>query len=98
MFRENSNKSNGKTLRNSRVFTEIYIGASDGFRLDVEGNIWTSTGAGVQCFTPEAALLGEIPIDEMVSILTFGGPKNNRLYITATTSLYAIYVGTRGAV
>ena len=88
--------SNGKTLGNSRVFTEIEIGAPDGFRLDVEGNIWTSTGAGVQCFSPEADLLGEIPIGETVSNLTFGGPKNNRLYITATTSLYAIYVGTRG--
>jgi gluconolactonase len=90
--------SNGTTLENSRVFTEIEIGASDGFRLDVEGNIWTSTGGGVQCFSPAAELLGEIPIDEAVSNLTFGGPKNNRLFITATTSLYAIYLATRGAV
>jgi gluconolactonase len=43
-------------------------------------------------------VLGEIPIDEAVSNLTFGGPKNNRLFITATTSLYAIYLATRGAV
>lgn len=90
--------SNGRTLKNSRVFAEIQNGASDGFRLDIDGNIWTSTGGGVQCFSPEADLLGEIPIGEMVSNVTFGGPKNNRLYITATTSLYAMYLGTRGAV
>lgn len=87
----------GKSLSNSRVFAEIENGASDGFRLDVEGNIWTSTGGGVQCFSPEGKLLGEILIDEIVSNLTFGGPKNNRLFITATTSLYSIYVGTNGA-
>lgn len=90
--------SNGETLKNSSVFTEIENGVSDGFRLDIEGNIWTSTGGGVQCYSPEADLLGEILIEEVVSNLTFGGPKDNRLYVTATTSLYAIYVGTRGAI
>lgn len=85
------------TLSKPRVFAEIENGVPDGFRLDVEGNIWTSTGGGVQCFSPRAELLGEIPIGEAVSNLTFGGPKNNRLFITATTTLYSIFVGTRGA-
>lgn len=88
----------GKSLKNSRVFKEIDVGVSDGFRLDVEGNIWTSTGGGVQCFSPKSELLGEILLDEVVSNLTFGGPKNNRLFITATTSLYSLYLGTSGAV
>ncbi|NKB51078.1 MAG: SMP-30/gluconolactonase/LRE family protein [Rhizobiaceae bacterium] len=90
--------ADGKTLSNSRVFAEIENGAPDGFRLDVEGNIWTSTGGGVQCFSPEGKLLGEIVIDEMVANVTFGGPKNNRLFITATTSLYSIFLGTNGLV
>lgn len=89
---------NGQTLSNSRVFAEIENGASDGFRLDGDGNVWTSTGGGVQCFSPQGQLLGEILIDEMVANLTFGGPKNNRLFITATTSLYSLYVGTNGAI
>ena len=88
----------GNSLSNSRVFTEIENGASDGFRLDVGGNIWTSTGGGVQCYSPEGTLLGEILIDEIVANLTFGGPKNNRLFITATTSLYSLYLGTNGAI
>jgi gluconolactonase len=89
--------SGDKKLSKPRVFTDIENGVPDGFRLDCEGNVWTSTGGGVQCFSPKAELLGEIPIGEAVSNLTFGGPKNNRLFITATTSLYSIYVGTRGA-
>jgi gluconolactonase len=87
----------GRLLAKPRIFTEIENGVSDGFKLDIEGNIWTSTGNGVQCFSPQAKLLGEILIDEVVSNLTFGGPKNNRLFITATTSLYSFYLGTNGA-
>jgi len=90
--------TDANTLTDQGVFQEIEIGISDGFRLDVDGNIWTSTGGGVQCFAPDADLLGEILIDEVVSNLAFGGPKNNRLFITATTSLYAIFVGVRGAI
>lgn len=88
---------NGRELANSSIFTVIEKGVSDGFRLDIEGNIWTSTGAGVQCFSPDGTLLGEIPVGEAVANIEFGGPKRNRLYITATTSLYAIFVGTSGA-
>jgi gluconolactonase len=87
-----------KALKNSRVFKEIDHGVPDGFRLDINGNIWTSTGVGVKCYSPQAQLLGEILIDEEVSNLTFGGPKKNRLYITATTSLYAIYLGITGVI
>lgn len=88
----------GLGLTNGRVFAEIEKGVPDGFRLDQEGNIWTSTGGGVQCFSPSGRLLGEILIDEAVANVTFGGPKNNRLFITATTSLYALYLGVSGAV
>lgn len=87
----------GCRLANGRLFKEIEIGLSDGFRLDVEGNIWTSTGGGVQCFSSDGVLLGEIIMDEVVSNLTFGGPDNNRLFITATTSLYSISVDVKGA-
>jgi gluconolactonase len=82
---------------NERVFAEISPGVPDGFRVDEFGNIWSSSGNGVQVFSPEGDFLGRIAVPEAVSNLTFGGPKNNRLFITATTSLYAIYVGVRGA-
>ncbi len=87
----------GKKLANGKLFKEIEQGVADGFRADRQGNIWTSTAIGVQCFAPEGDLLGEIRLDEMVSNLTFGGPKNNLLLITATTSVYAVHVAVTGA-
>ena len=87
---------NGK-LGNSRVFATIEPGVSDGFRVDVHGNIWTSAFDGVHCYDPGGILLGKILIPEKVANLTFGGPKRNRLFITASSSLYSIFVATNGA-
>ena len=83
-------------LTDGSVFAEIEHGVSDGFRVDEEDNLWTSTGHGVSCYDPSGVLLGEIRIPEAVSNLCFGGAKRNRLFITATTSLYALYVGAVG--
>ncbi len=87
----------GARLSQGRVFAEINPGLADGFRLDRDGNLWTSAGDGVHCFSPAGELLGKIKVPEVVSNVTFGGPKRNRLFITATTSLYAIYVAQEGA-
>ena len=83
-------------LSNDRVFAVCEIGLFDGFRIDEDGNLWTSAGDGVDCYGPDGTLLGRIKIGELVANLTFGGPKKNRLFITATTSLYALYVNRRG--
>jgi gluconolactonase len=72
-------------------------GLPDGFRVDVAGNIWTSAGDGVHCFSPEGELLGKILVPQTVSNVTFGGPRRNRLFITATKSLYAVYTATMGS-
>ncbi|CAH0147531.1 SMP-30/gluconolactonase/LRE family protein [Roseomonas sp. CECT 9278] len=80
-----------------RRFATCDAGFFDGLRCDAAGNVWTSAGDGVRCHAPDGALIGRIPVPEMVSNLCFGGPKRNRLFITAHTSLYAIYVNTRGA-
>jgi gluconolactonase len=89
--------TDGRSLTGGQIFVEVTPGIPDGLRVDVEGNIWTSAGDGVHCYSPSGLLLGKIKIPEPVSNLTFGGPKKNRLFITATTSLYAVYVGTCGA-
>lgn len=88
---------NGRKLAKSRVFAEVGPGVPDGFRVDIYGNLWTSTQNGVFCLAPDGTPLGRIKIPEMVANLTFGGPKRNRLFITATSSLYAVYVATTGA-
>jgi gluconolactonase len=87
---------NGRSLGNSRVFCNIDNGLPDGFRVDVHGNIWTSAGDGVHCFGPEGKLLGKILVPQTVANLTFGGPRKNRLFITASRSLYAVYTATNG--
>jgi gluconolactonase len=87
----------GRKLARGRVFAEISPGLADGFRLDTDGNVWTSAGDGVHCLSPRGELLGKVLVPEVVSNVCFGGPKRNRLFITATTSLYAAYVCQVGA-
>lgn len=89
--------TDGKRLTNGRVFAHIDKGIPDGMRTDVEGNLWSSAADGVHCFNPDGTLLGKILVPQAVANLTFGGPRRNRLFITASTSLYAIYTATRGA-
>jgi gluconolactonase len=86
----------GRRLTRSRVFAEIDPGLADGFRLDTDGNVWTSAGDGVHCYTPAGELIGKVRVPEVVSNCCFGGDKRNRLFITATTSLYAVYVNAVG--
>jgi gluconolactonase len=87
----------GNTVSSGRVFAEATVGLFDGFRLDVDGRIWTSAGDGVHCYEPDGTLIGKIRVPEGVANVCFGGLKRNRLYICATTSLYAIYLMTNGA-
>ena len=84
-------------LSGGRVVREVSPGIPDGFRIDIDGNIWTSSGNGVQCITPGGDLIGRIPTPEKVANVAFGGPKRNRLFICGHTSLYAIFVNTSGA-
>ena len=86
----------GGKLSGGDVFSVCDAGLYDGFRLDLDGNIWSSARDGVHCITADGALIGKIKIPETVANVCFGGPKRNRLYICGTTSLYAAYVGTQG--
>ncbi len=72
-------------------------GNYDGLRLDEDGRIWTSATEAVHCYELDGTLIGEIVIGEPVSNVCFGGPKRNRLFITATTSVYAVMLAVNGA-
>lgn len=87
----------GMSVGKGEDFVASENGLFDGFRVDTNGNIWSSAGDGVHCFAPDGALLGKILVEEVVANVCFGGPKRNRLFICATTSLRAIYVNARGA-
>ncbi|HEV2566510.1 MAG TPA: SMP-30/gluconolactonase/LRE family protein [Microvirga sp.] len=85
------------SLPGGQVFATCTHGLFDGFRLDDAGRIWTSAGDGVHCYDPDGTLIGKILVPEGVANVVFGGPKRNRLYICATTSLYAIMLPVNGA-
>lgn len=94
-------------LKNGKKFVSMEMsgraGLADGIRCDVEGNIWSSAGwvgegyDGVHCFAPDGTRIGHIRLPEICSNVCFGGTKRNRLFMTGSQSLYAVYVETQGA-
>lgn len=88
---------NGNTVSGGDVFATSEAGLFDGFRLDNQGRIWASTEEGVHVFETDGTLIGKIFVPEVVSNLTFGGPKRNLLYITASSSLYRVRLSSSGA-
>lgn len=87
----------GGRLSGGDVFAVIEEGVPDGLRVDTGGWLWSSARDGVHCFAPDGRRLGRIRVPETVANLTFGGPGRQRLFITATTSLYAIELNRQGA-
>lgn len=85
------------SLSGGEIFATCDTGLFDGFRVDIHGNIWTSAGDGVHCYTPEGDLIGKILTGEVVANVEFGGLKRNRLFICATTTLRAVYLNTQAA-
>lgn len=93
----------GTRLRNGRVFADFRPGMTDGVRCDVDGNVWCSMGwgdpaeDGVRCYAPDGTLIGKIHLPEACANLCFGGRKRDRLFMCASTSVYALYVNGEGA-
>lgn len=88
---------NGRKLTNSRVLAVIEPKVPDGLRVDTGGLIWISAGDGIHCYTPKGERLGRILVPEVVANLTFGGFGKSRLFICATSSIYAIETACTGA-
>ena len=84
-------------LSGGQVFATCDAGSFDGIRLDDAGRIWAAAHDGVHCFHPDGTLLGKLHLPEVVSNLTFGGPKRNDLFITATSSVYSLRLNITGA-
>ncbi|MGH7189075.1 MAG: SMP-30/gluconolactonase/LRE family protein [Acetobacteraceae bacterium] len=94
---------NGR-LRNGTVFAGDFAPAmTDGLRLDVAGNVWCSFGwgdpaeDGVRCYAPEGDLIGKLHLPEVCANVCFGGRKRNRLFMAASSSIYALYLNINGA-
>jgi gluconolactonase len=95
-------------LSNQKEFSNFMVDGIqcrvDGLRVDVNGNVWCGSNAGrnlgysgVTVWAPEGKILGRIRLPETCANLAFGGPKRNRLFMTAGQSLYSVYVNTQGA-
>ena len=94
----------GVTLRNGRRHAQLTmledpttISGADGMRCDVDGNIWAGARPGVQVVAPDGETIGVIRLPEVCANVCFGGAKRNRLFMTASQSLYSVYVGVQGA-
>lgn len=77
-----------------RRFHTVESGTPDGMRVDAEGNVWTTTGTGVDVVSPAGELLGRIPVPEAPANLELA-PDGQTLYITARKSLYCVAIHTR---
>ena len=91
---------NGKAV-NGRVFFDGTPGYADGIRVDTDGNVWCGFSGGVgqdgvAVFAPDGKLIGRILLPERCANLCFGGRKRNRLFMTASQSIYALYVEAQG--
>ena len=84
-------------LHNKRLVYDFKPFFSDGFRSDIDGNIWTSAGKAIKCFNKNLELIGQILVPELVSNLEFAGKEGNILYVTATSSLYKMELNQIGA-
>jgi gluconolactonase len=96
---------NGTRLANMRpLITATDNGTPDGFRVDVDGNLWCGWGMGaegldgVSIFNPDGKLIGRIDLPERCANLCFGGRHRNRLFMCGSTSMFSLYVNTQGTV
>ena len=93
----------GKALRNGKRLIVLDVpgtgqpSAADGIRCDVDGNIWAGARPGVQVIAPNGDRIGMIRMPETCANVCFGGARRNRLFMTGSQSLYAVYVETTGA-
>jgi gluconolactonase len=104
------NVDGAKVTSNPKEFCDFMVEGvkcrTDGARADVRGNVWAGTRinegrdmnfAGVTVWNPEGKLIGRVRLPEICANVTFGGPKRNRLFMTAGQSLYAVYTATQGS-
>lgn len=94
--------ADGTRIANDTVFVDAGPkGSPDGFRCDVDGNLWAGWGTGegldgVRVFAPDGTAIGHVHLPERCANLCFGGRARNRLFMAASKSLYALYVNTQG--
>src|SRR3954447_18249863 len=93
----------GRPARRCSGLCAAEPGGSDGFRVDVQGNLWCGWSGGeaedgVAVYAPDGKMIGRILLPERCANLCFGGIKRTRFFGGASQSVYSLYVETQGAV
>lgn len=94
----------GQTIQGRRILIDAGPGTPDGFRVDVQGNLWCGWGMGseeldgVMVFAPDGRPIGRIALPERCANLCFGGRANSRLFMASSHSMYSLYVNVSGVV
>jgi gluconolactonase len=99
------------TLANKRVALDAGAhGAFDGIKVDRDGNVWCGLGStghrdaklaeldGVRVFDPSGKPIAHLHLPERCANLCWGGAHNNRLFMAASHSVYALWTNAQGAV
>lgn len=84
------------TIAGGEIFATCDAGVFDGVRVDAAGRVWAAAHDGLHCFAPDGTRIGKLRIPEVCSNLTFGGPRRNDLFITASSSVYTLRVNFSG--
>jgi gluconolactonase len=85
----------GRRLAGDRLFAVTTPGVPDGIKVDADGRVYASASSGVQVFSPEGDLIGEIKLPGAVNF-TFGGPEQNILFVTTDSAIWAAVLDARG--
>jgi gluconolactonase len=102
VFAVDPDAAGGSRLGQDHIFAKMAPGTSDGIRVDVDGNLWAAAAwggegfDGVHCFAPDGTRIGQIHLPESCSNICFGGARKDRLFMTGSQSLYAVYLNTKG--
>jgi gluconolactonase len=74
----------------------VDVGPSDGMAVDDAGNLYLTTGNGIEVFASDGAPWGTLGVPEQPANCTFGGADRRTLFITARTGLYRVVLTIPG--
>jgi gluconolactonase len=88
------------TGRNEQVFAamggDIYVGAPDGIKVDIKGNVYCTGPGGIWIFSPAGKHIGTILTPERTTNFTFGNDDAKTIYFVGTKTLSRISLRVPG--